>query len=151
MINLLKKYLPHRPKTAKAKTGCYTYFTIVGDFNPDEVTELLDLNPFNKFSIGEDRPGGKSVYDFARWSYGYNDDYDGLVEKQLIETIKDLNLHIDTLNEIKRKYNVSFSLEIVPEMLVDDVHPAICLNKEIIEFCYLTQTEIDIDMYIYNR
>lgn len=150
MINLLKKTLHLEPKYAKEKTSCYTYFTIDGDFNPDEVTKLLGLNPFNKFSIGEDRPGGKSKYDFARWSYGYNDDYDGLVEKQLIETIKDLKPHIGTLNEIKSKYNVLFSLEIVPEMLVDDVHPAICLNKEIIEFCYLTQTKIDIDMYIYN-
>ena len=34
------------------RNSCYTYFRIVGNFNPDDVTELLNLTPEEAHQIG---------------------------------------------------------------------------------------------------
>ena len=40
------------------RNSCYTYFRIVGDFNPNEVTDLLNLTPGKMWSIGDLRSDG---------------------------------------------------------------------------------------------
>lgn len=150
MTKYLEQLFKHHQKKRNSKTSCYTYFRMAGDFKTEDISTLLSLTPFKSFDIGEMRRGGKGKYDFALWSYGYNADYTADVGEQLLDTIKDLEKRIDILNEIRNKYDVAFFLEIVPEMIVDDTHPAIYFDEKIIEFCYLTKTRIDIDMYIYK-
>ena len=49
---------------------CYTYFRIVGKFNTDDISHILNLTPEKKWDIGDVRPNG-SKYDFANWAIGY--------------------------------------------------------------------------------
>jgi len=70
------------------------------------------------------------------------------VEEQIIETISYFKDKIDILFKIKSLYDVNFGILIVPT-IIDGFTPAISINKEIIDFCYKTGTEIDIDMYVY--
>lgn len=37
------------------RTKCYTYFRIVGNFDPEVITTLLCLNPYNSWKIGDRR------------------------------------------------------------------------------------------------
>ena len=43
----------------KTKNSCYTYFSIKGNFDPDEITKVLDLKPFKVVKIGDKRRDGK--------------------------------------------------------------------------------------------
>ncbi len=127
---------------------CYTYFAIKGIFNPNEITEILGLIPSQTWKIGDKRKFGNGHYDFALWEYGRNEIYDVITENQMMITISNLKSKVSLLREIKQKYDVSFILEAVPHIYAGEPTPALAPGREIIEFCYLTGTEIDIDLYI---
>ena len=40
------------------KNSCYTYFKIVGNFNPDDISALLNLTPGKSWKIGDLRRNG---------------------------------------------------------------------------------------------
>lgn len=46
------------------RNSCYTYFKIVGNFNPDDVSELLNLISEKTWKIGDLRRNG-TKYDLA--------------------------------------------------------------------------------------
>lgn len=128
-----------------------TYFKIIGDFNPEEITDLLGIIPDKQWKIGDIRykiNDKTSVYDFALWQTGLvktvNEYY---VEKQMSETISKLEPKIDILKKIKERYNVNFTLEVVPTFYSAKDKPILSPNEKIIAFCYQTKTNIDYDYY----
>ncbi len=131
------------------RNNCYTYFKIVGDFNPDDISKLLNLTPEKSWKIGDVRQNG-TKYDFALWEIGKCTEYDVEVEKQMRKTIAVLQDKISILNQIKQENDVSFVLEIVPMIYAGDINPCLNPTLDIIDFCHATRTEIDIDMYIYD-
>ena len=131
------------------RNSCYTYFTIVGDFDPDYISNLLNLKPENSQKIGDRRRNGTTC-DFARWSIGRCDEYDAEVANQMRKTIAPLLDKIDALNKIQQENNVNFYLEVVPSVYVGDINPCLAPTLDIIDFCHATGTEIDIDLYVYD-
>lgn len=131
------------------RNSCYTYFKIVGDFNPDDVSKLLNLTPEKSWKIGDVRRNG-TKYDFALWEIGRCTEYDVEVEKQMRKTIAVLQDKISILNQIRMENDVSFILEIVPTIYAGGINPCLAPTLDIIDFCHATRTEIDIDMYIYD-
>lgn len=131
------------------KNSCYTYFRMVGDFEPDYVSELLNLKPEKSWRIG-DTCGNGTQYDFASWEIGRCNDYDVDVARQMRKTISLLFDKIDLLNKIHEEYDVNFYLEIVPTIYAGDIAPCLAPTLDIIDFCHATRTEIDIDMYVYE-
>ena len=63
------------------RNSCYTYFRIVGDFNPDEISEILNLTPEKTWRIGDLRCDG-TKHVFAHWEIGRCTEYDVYVENQ---------------------------------------------------------------------
>lgn len=131
------------------RNSCYTYFKIVGDFDPDEVSEILDLTPERIWKIGDLRNNG-TKYDFALWEIGKCTEYDVEVENQMRKTISVLKDKISILNQIMANNDVTFTLEIVPTVYAESCTPCLAPSLDIIDFCYATRTNIDIDMYCYN-
>ncbi len=131
------------------RNSCYTYFKIVGDFNPDDVSELLNLTPEKTWKIGDLRRNG-SKYDFALWEIGKCTEYDVEVGNQMRETISVLQDKISLLNQIREQNDVSFVLEVVPTIYVDDTNPCLAPSLDVIDFCHATRTDIDIDLYVYD-
>jgi hypothetical protein len=131
----------------KNRTNTYTYFAIKGNFNPDVISGMLDIIPEKKWNIGDKRRSG-SEYDFSMWCSKSCDKDTLCIDEQCIEVIETLKDKVDILNEIRKKYDVKMILSIVPS-IYNCVSPSISFDREIIEFCYLTGTEIDIDMYVY--
>ncbi len=129
------------------KNTCYTYFKITGDFDPDYITKKLGLPPCKTWKIGDTRKNG-TKYDFALWEFGRCDNYDVMVENQMHITIDPLLDKVDILNEIKNEYDVSYTLEIVPTVYVDNTSPCLAPSLTVIDFCHATRTEIDIDLYV---
>ena len=131
------------------RNSCYTYFKIVGNFSPDDVSELLSLTPEKTWKIGDLRRNG-TKYEFANWMIGKCAEYDVYVENQMRKTISILLDKIATLNQIREENDVEFFLEIVPSIYVDDINPCLAPPLDVIDFCHATRTQIDIDMYLFN-
>ena len=131
------------------RNSCYTYFRIVGNFNPDDISALLNLTPEESWKIGDLRRDG-TKYEFANWKIGTCVEYDVYVENQMRKTISMLLDKIVTLNQIREENDVEFFLEIVPSIYVDDINPCLAPPLDVIDFCYATRTQIDIDMYLFN-
>ncbi|MBR6559039.1 MAG: DUF4279 domain-containing protein [Clostridia bacterium] len=132
------------------ENSCYTYFRITGDFDPDVVTEKLGLLPDKSWRIGDKRHNGK-LYDFASWEFGRCNEYDVITENQMHTTIVPLLDKVELLNEIRNEYNVVFTLEIVPEIYAGNTTPCLAPSLQVIDFCYATRTEIDIDLYVIEQ
>lgn len=128
-------------------TECYTYFKIVGDFDPDTATELLGVAPEKFWRIGDKRKNG-TVYDFACWITGTCREYDIEVSNQMLKTLAPLLDKTDVLNEIKGRYDVDFVLEVVPTVRYDESTPCLAPSLEVMRFCCATETSIDIDLYV---
>ena len=71
------------------KTKCYTYFRIVGNFDPDVITDRLGIVPNDRWKTGDRRKNG-SLYDYSCWICGKCDTYDVNVANQMRKTISDL-------------------------------------------------------------
>ena len=126
-----------------------TYFKIVGNFNPDDISALLNLTPEKSWKIGDLRRNG-TKYDFALWEIGRCTEYDVYVENQMRKTISVLLDKIAILNQIREENDVEFVLEIVPSIYVEDINPCLAPPLDVIDFCHATRTQIDIDMYLFN-
>ena len=133
----------------ETKNSCYTYFRIVGDFDPDVISARFGIIPDECWKPGDLRRDG-SLHTFSCWTCGRCDEYDVCVENQMQKTISGLLDKIDVLNQIRNDFDVSFYLEVVPTIYVDDINPCLAPSLEVIDFCHATRTEIDIDMYIYS-
>ena len=131
------------------RNSCYTYFRIVGNFNPDDVSALLNLTPEESWKIGDLRRNG-TKHEFAMWKIGKCAEYDVCVENQMRKTIYILLDKIATLNQIREENDVKFFLEIVPYIYVDDINPCLAPPLDVIDFCHATRTQIDIYMYLFN-
>ena len=131
----------------KTRNSCYTYFKIVGEFDPQELSNILGLNAEKSWRSGDTRIDG-SKYEFALWEIGRCDDYDVEVANQMRKTIAPLRDKVDLLNKIRQENNVSFYLEIVPTIYAEDSTPCLAPTLDVIDFCHSTRTELDIDLYI---
>ncbi len=132
------------------ENSCYTYFRIIGDFDPNSITEKLCLQPNNFWKIGDKRPDG-TTYDFASWEFGYCDNYDVIAENQMHTTISNLLDKVDLLNEIRKQFDVTFTLEIVPTVYVGNPTPCLAPSMTVIDFCHATRTQMDIDLYVMRK
>ena len=154
----------------KELTHSYTYFSIVsqgelgtyghesserGVFDPDEVTQILGIEPFRKFKQGEYRKNvvpntPQAKYRFSRWSGEKSEVARYEANEQCLDTIKHLKHKIPELLEIKKHYQVYFYLSVVPHIFNEE-SPSIHFDKSVIEFCYLTGTEIVVDTCVYGK
>ena len=129
---------------------CYTYFAINGEFDPNEITRLLGLQPFKSYKKGERRAHGSGTYTCSTWSFGKCDEYDVNVNVQIRKTIAPLLDKLETLKYIKDNFAVNFYIEVVPKIYGSEPTPILGLELDIIDFCHITRTELDIDMYVFE-
>ena len=133
--------------THSGHTNCYTYFCVKGDFAPEVISEMLGLVPAGFNKIGDKRNDGKA-YDFASWEFGKCDHYDVVADSLMMKTISPLIPKTDVLKEIKRRFDVSFTLEVVATVCFDEPAPCLAPSLEVMRFCCDTGTEMDIDLYV---
>lgn len=145
-------------------TSCYSYFLIKSNgtldyykgfipdknsnFDPDEITKVISIEPFKVIKYGTLKGNGKSTYNFSAW-FGCRQ-AEPMVSRsqQCLNIVLELKLYIAFLKAIKEKYNVCFTIEVFPCDANTDV---IDINHEIIDFCYQTGTEIVVDTFLYSQ
>ena len=126
---------------------CLTYFTITGQFDPDEITRQLRMLPEAVRRIGEpSRSGAKS--DHAVWRFGTQTGTTPDIANQMMRTIKPLLPKADLLRKIKLIYDAKLTLEVVPLVRYDEPAPMLAPSLAVMRFCIETGTELDIDLYV---
>lgn len=120
-----------------------------GIFDPDEITKTLDIKPFKSWKSGDLRQDGSS-YSFSSWAAGKSIMDGADVEAQCLETIQYFKNKIPQLQLIKKQYEVTLGIMIVPSIFHNEP-PIISLNEKVIQFCYETDCSIEVDMYIYDE
>lgn len=147
------------------KTTCYSEFVIQSngkmtkngfkanrnsDFNPDEITRLLKITPYHKTVMSAPRPNGVGNYPFSTWRGCKKEEPILDVEKQVKKIVEELKEKIPTLLQIKEHYDIRFYIAIVPSIYNEEA-PVIDFNKDIIDFCHKTGTEIGVHLYVFDK
>ena len=122
-------------------------FETNSDFNPEYITKKLELEPYDSRKMGTPRKYGRGKYTFSDWSACKQTEPALDVEEQCMKIVNMLKDKVSLLLDIKKEFDVTFCINIVPH-IVNEETPGIAFNKYIIEFCYLTGTEIGVDIYV---
>ncbi|MCR5057822.1 MAG: DUF4279 domain-containing protein [Clostridiales bacterium] len=130
------------------QTTCYTYFSIRGDYDPEEITKILGIKPERTFRKGELNKVGHP-YKCSSWAGCFCREYDIDLSVQMEKTIQPLLSKYEELNLIRTKYKAYLSLEVVPEIVYGSDKPILGPSMAVMQFCCATQTELDIDWYLF--
>ena len=79
-------------------------------------------------------------YGFSRPEYQQSDE----------KTVKPLIPKIDLLNEIRERFDATFTLEVVPSICFEHEKPCISPSMKVIDFCSKARADLDIDWYMDN-
>ena len=130
---------------------CRTYFIVTGDFNANDILNALDVENYEIFKKGEEYKISKRKREFDEIKIGFNKNYNVDINEMIRETLKDIINKTELLSKLKKEYNLDYALVLVPEIYSDseEPNPLLSLDRDIIEFLYLTETDIDLDYYVY--
>ena len=123
---------------------CLTYFRVLFD-------EGFDLEDFCQ-QLGLDFEVLKDFCEEDWLEVGRNEVYNVDLNVMVRETLKDLFEKEKILLELKRKYHLTYYLERVIHIYADtenNINPILSLAPDIVEFLYKSDTEDDLDYYVY--
>lgn len=136
-------------------TKVMAYFSIVGDhFQPEKITEELAIQPTETYLKGDiiEKTGITTSARIRRrietdWtlSTGYQESYD--INDQLLTLLNLLREKEDVLVGFKQDYELTYLFIIVIE-IENNQTPAMCLQKEIIDYASTIGAEIHFDLYV---
>lgn len=123
---------------------CLTYFRVLfdKDFDLEDFCQQLGLD----FEV---------LKDFCEEDWlevGRNEVYNVDLNVMVRETLKDLFEKEKILLELKRKYHLTYYLERVIHIYADtenNINPILSLAPDIVAFLYKSDTEDDLDYYVY--
>ncbi|KKC50155.1 hypothetical protein VE23_24415 [Paenibacillus sp. D9] len=125
-------------------------FDIYGDdFNPQIITDQLNIQPHTSWRKGDSVEGKPIVRKKSCWSFstGYQESLD--INDQLSEIIERFQGESEKLIELKKAHNLEILVSIVIN-IEENQKPAMNFNKEAISFIHQIGAEVDIDLYIYS-
>ena len=133
------------------KHKCRTYFLIAGGFEPEEILRKLEVKTDKIQRRGEINHKKKTISIRDEIKIGFNDKYNVDINEMIRETLKEIISKAEALAELKKEYDLDYSLVLVPEIYSDSEKPnqLLSLDRDIIEFLYLTDTVLDLDYYVY--
>ncbi|GAB6109067.1 DUF4279 domain-containing protein [Fusibacter bizertensis] len=128
------------------KTKCRTYFTIYGEISISDISKTLNINNTSGYQKGDQKKYNTGEYEESSWEYdtGYEETLDGIGQASAL--IQPFLTKVDILLKLKDQYKCEFELIQVP-IIENGESPSLGFSKEIIDFCSITGTEIQIDLY----
>jgi hypothetical protein len=122
------------------------YFALFGhDFDPDEVTRLIGIEPTSTHRRGSPTPKHTS------WKFS-----SGKIENDIVDVyemssslVSRLLPYVEKIVDVKRRFQLEAVLEVVLWITTDESKstPAIGFEPQVIAFLYTVGASIDIDTY----
>lgn len=135
------------------KSKSYVYFAFKGDFNPDEISDRMDMRPTRTWRKGEASKPLRRDHPFSLWELSTIPGKEPLDMNILIaEIIDPLREKIGIINQIKSDFGAYSILQIKMDIDINENSSTPYVGHDLgtIEFLYKTKTETDIDIYTYN-
>lgn len=147
---------------SKQNHSCKTCFVFQFDFDKEKNTELLrygrecqpeQIGIYNKDEVEQAiiaTLGVNPIWKRHSFEIGRNEDYRVYVSDMIRTTIKDLVGKEQKIVELKKRFNLTASLIIVPYIVADSELPNQCLSldDDVIAFLHKSGTSMDLDYYI---
>ncbi len=144
------------------KHECRTYFSLNFDFDIKKNAGLLkkrrDCEPEEIGILNKKEAEVAVIKAFGiipewkrhRFVLGFNENYNVDVNEMLRVTLKDLFGKEEQIKKLKKEFSLSAILEIVPVIASNSNEPNqyLSLERDIIEFLYKSETDIDLDYYV---
>jgi len=137
---------PLARKRKKSMNEGEVYFALFGDeFEPDEVTKIIGIEPTNT------RRKGNPIPRCTSWEYST-----GMIEDEVVDVfemssslIATLAPHAEKIIKAKEMYGLRAVLEVILTVTSDDSKstPAIGFESDVITFLHKVGATIDIDTY----
>lgn len=130
------------------KTNVRVDFRIMGeDYHPEVITNVLNIEPVRFWYKGDDirNTGNKRKYTGWIFSTGYDETLD--INTQLSKLIKIFTPKVSLLLDLKKKYNLDYSIDIISIIENGNV-PAAYLESKTIQFIANIDAMVDFDTYI---
>lgn len=130
------------------KTNIEVEFRIIGEnFDIAEVTRNLNILPTEFWKIGDKIRNTKKVRTYTSWNYSTEKKETLFLEEQLDAIGKIFIPRLETLCNLKEKYNLDFSLDVIVIIENSEV-PSITFDDNLISFLSKLKARIDVDTYI---
>jgi hypothetical protein len=134
------------------ESNSYAYFAFKGDnFDPNEVTNLLGIEPTDSWRQGE---SGKYIQRQKYSSWQLTSTFDELLnmDKLVNEVVSQLSDKVELINKLKDQYCLDTVLEVVMYIDINEEEstPFLGHNIEVINFLHGTGTITDVDILRYN-
>lgn len=144
------------------RRSCKTYFSIGFEFDVRKNAQILkegrecmpeELGIVNKVEAEKfiiEQLGIIPQWKRHHFVIGFNGEYNVDVNEMLRSTLKDLFGKEQKLREMKERFAVSTTLEIVPHIVANSEEPSqiLSLDSDIIAFLYKSGTAVDLDYYV---
>ena len=132
------------------KHTCRTYFLVVGEFDPKAFCRELGITPTRTVRRGEPKGERGIPARQDEVEIGFNDRYRVNVNEMIRKTLFELADKTALLDDLRRRYDLTYYLEIVPEIASgsDEPTPILSLDEDIVEFLARTGARHDLDYYI---
>lgn len=79
---------------------CYAYFTVVGSFDPVDVTKRVGVEPTSSWKVGELNPRNHSERKFSRWSLKSRLVTKAELEAHIDDVLDQLDAHSEAFREL---------------------------------------------------
>lgn len=128
------------------------YFSLRGDFAPDELTEFLGIEPSSVAKAGEKNPE-RGIPKSSLWHAAGNESVQGawvdIVELSR-KVVTPLIPHQDRIAEAVAKWDLAATFQVVVYFSDDEAvsTPAIGFEPEVIDFLSAVGASIDVDTYL---
>lgn len=129
---------------------CLVYFTLKGDFDPNEVTQFLGIEPTGILIKGS-RNSNPCYPPISSWEFS-----SGYIESEILDiydiaskVINPLTPHADKLKEVMNKFKIEGVLQVALWISSDEEvsNPAIGFDAEVVRFLAAVGASVDIDSY----
>lgn len=132
-----------------------TEFCIKGTFDPEEITNILNIPPSKSWKQNDRIESKKIRFDagarrpFSLWCCGYNESYNGDIARQIKVTIAPVKAKIPFIKEYAQKNKIDIFIRVICDATSGDITPDFSMDSEIIDFCKALGATIDVDLNIF--
>jgi hypothetical protein len=121
----------------------YAYFTIVGDFDPEEITRVLTISPSDSWRKGDLHPRTRLERKFSRWSLKTRLPKTEPLEAQISDVLSQLDKQPEAFAKIITLYGGCMQLV----GYFHELYPGLHFNSSIVESLARHHLSVDFDFY----
>ena len=132
-----------RPKSMSESNTYRAYFTLVGEFDPGEITAHLKLQPTRSWKKGDINPTTQRERNHSRWCLDSRIDEAVALEEHVSDVLDQLRPHISAISELRA--TVDGGMQLVAYFHTD--YPGFSLDDSAIFELAQLRLGIDCDFY----